>query len=134
MIDGWTNIFILKKFVKKDERRSFLMGQRFTLSFSDIKMANLAYNCNGNFLENRENILWNHKHLSETIKKKFCKGKCSDIKICQNEGFMNENCACICPDQISGEFCELVNTKQRKFFIKALKSNSSMCGKLFSNR
>ena len=23
------------------------MGQRFTLSFSDIKMANLAYNCDG---------------------------------------------------------------------------------------
>jgi hypothetical protein len=31
----------------KDNRRSFLMGQRFTLSFSDIKMANQAYNCNG---------------------------------------------------------------------------------------
>ena len=30
-----------------DERRSFLMGQRVALSFSDIKMANLAYNCAG---------------------------------------------------------------------------------------
>ncbi len=62
--------------------------------------------------------------LAKQSKKNFI-GKCSDIKICQNEGFMNENCTCICPDQISGEFCELVNTKQRKFIIKALKSNSS---------
>ena len=33
----------------RDQRRSFLMGQRFTLSFSDIKMANKAYNCDGLF-------------------------------------------------------------------------------------
>lgn len=32
----------------RDHRRSFLMGQRFTLSFSDIKMANKAYSCDGN--------------------------------------------------------------------------------------
>jgi hypothetical protein len=30
-----------------DEKRSFLMGQRIALSFSDMKLANLAYNCSG---------------------------------------------------------------------------------------
>ena len=39
------NNFLFK--ILLDEKRSFLMGQRFTLSFSDIKMANLAYNCDG---------------------------------------------------------------------------------------
>lgn len=34
---------------QKDPRRSFLMGQRFMLSFSDIKMANEAYTCYGKF-------------------------------------------------------------------------------------
>lgn len=33
----------------RDHRRGFLMGQRFTLSFSDIKMANKAYSCDGIF-------------------------------------------------------------------------------------
>ena len=33
----------------RDQRRSFLMGLRFRLSFSDIKMANKAYNCDGLF-------------------------------------------------------------------------------------
>ncbi len=30
-----------------DQKRSFLMGQRLTLSFSDIKMVNKAYDCDG---------------------------------------------------------------------------------------
>jgi hypothetical protein len=34
----------------KDPRRSFLMGQRFMLSFSDIKMANEAYTCYGRLI------------------------------------------------------------------------------------
>ena len=30
-----------------DKYRNFLMGQRVSLSFLDIEMANLAYKCNG---------------------------------------------------------------------------------------
>ncbi len=33
--------------VAKDPKRTFLMGQRFGLSFLDMKLANLAYKCDG---------------------------------------------------------------------------------------
>ena len=37
------------------------MGQRFTLSFSDIKMANLAYNCGGKGFKRDLKLKKNHK-------------------------------------------------------------------------
>jgi hypothetical protein len=71
----------------RDNRRSFLMGQRFELSFSDIKMANKAYGC-GDLCANKESLE------------------------CLNEGYISMNCKCICPYGITGEFCETVDTKQ----------------------
>jgi hypothetical protein len=52
----------------KDQRRSFLMGQRFTLSFSDIKMANHAYSCDGKPIIL---MLLNIKYYKLVFKNKF---------------------------------------------------------------
>lgn len=66
------------------------MGQRFNLSFSDIKMANLAYNC--------------QMHCSNnTIK-------------CENEGFLDSSCTCRCPEHITGRLCETILQKNGFFF------------------
>ncbi len=65
------------------------MGQRFMLSFSDIKMANEAYSC--------------HEGCPRNLK-------------CENEGFLDENCKCKCPDEMTGSFCEKVNSKQPTLF------------------
>ncbi|CAF0722715.1 unnamed protein product [Brachionus calyciflorus] len=83
----------------KDEKRGFLMGQRFNLSFSDIKMANQAYNCKD-------------QCLNKTVK-------------CQNEGFIDKNCNCKCPEHITGRFCETVMKKQ--ISMRSLKSPQLTC-------
>ncbi|CAF4582030.1 unnamed protein product [Rotaria sp. Silwood1] len=65
----------------RDSRRTFLMGQRIALSYLDIKLANLGYHCGDN-----------------------CKTK----PICENEGYFNQYCQCICPDGFYGEQCNLL--------------------------
>lgn len=70
------------------------MGQRFNLSFSDIKMANQAYGC--------------HQH---------CPNK---TLICHNEGFLDSSCKCRCPEHITGRLCETFLQKKgvvEKFFF-----------------
>ena len=66
------------------------MGQRFTLSFSDIKMANIAYMCND---------------------------KCPE-KMCENEGFVNAKCECQCPEFITGDLCQyVVSERSNKIYV-----------------
>ena len=63
----------------RDNRRAFLMGQRVSLSFLDIKLANFAYHCSDN---------------------------CNSPPVCYNEGYVDQSCQCICPDGIFGEQCD----------------------------
>jgi hypothetical protein len=65
----------------RDNRRSFLMGQRFALSFLDSKLANLAYHCSDN---------------------------CDPKPVCENEGYVSQYCQCVCPDGFSGDQCNLL--------------------------
>jgi hypothetical protein len=65
----------------RDSRRSFLMGQRFALSFLDSKLANLAYHCSD---------------------------QCDPKPVCENEGYVSQYCQCICPDGFSGDRCNLL--------------------------
>ncbi len=91
-----------------DERRSFLMGQRLALSYLDIKLANLAYKCSGSNLNASHAFIY-----EESIALKNCFFEtliveaCPYIK-CQNEGFVNVNCKCICPDSFTGSLCEIL--------------------------
>lgn len=39
---------------------------------------------------------------------------------CLNEGFIDSSCKCKCSEGITGDYCELVNTKQSKSFIITL--------------
>lgn len=65
----------------RDSRRSFLMGQRVGLSFLDSKLANLAYHCSD---------------------------KCNSKPVCENEGYVNQNCQCSCADGFYGDRCNLL--------------------------
>ncbi|CAF2530092.1 unnamed protein product [Rotaria sp. Silwood2] len=65
----------------RDNRRTFLMGQRASLSYLDKKLANLGYHCDD-----------------------ICKTK----PICENEGYVNQHCHCTCPDGFYGEQCNLL--------------------------
>ncbi|CAF1321462.1 unnamed protein product, partial [Didymodactylos carnosus] len=51
------------------------------MSFLDIKLANLGYHCGD---------------------------KCSGKPICENEGYINQNCRCSCPDGFSGYQCNIL--------------------------
>ncbi|XP_071504135.1 blastula protease 10-like [Diadema antillarum] len=55
------------------------LGNRDFLSFADIKLANLIYNCNDD---------------------------CSNNLACQNGGYQGPNCDCVCPPGFSGDLCE----------------------------
>ncbi|KAK6183202.1 hypothetical protein SNE40_010729 [Patella caerulea] len=57
------------------------MGQREALSFLDIKTANKVYRCDA---------------------------KCENPPKCENAGFVNERCRCVCPLGVSGPTCENV--------------------------
>ena len=63
----------------RDDRRVFLLGQRDSLSFLDSKLVNLAYQC---------------------------EERCYPRPICENEGYINHKCLCICPDGFYGSRCE----------------------------
>ncbi|XP_071496396.1 blastula protease 10-like [Diadema antillarum] len=56
------------------------LGNRESLSFADIKLANLIYNCNGTCF--------------------------SGNLACQNGGYQGPNCQCVCPPGFSGDLCE----------------------------
>ncbi|CAF0843095.1 unnamed protein product [Brachionus calyciflorus] len=62
-----------------DSKRNFLMGQRESLSFLDIQLANAAYRCSEN---------------------------CQLKKNCLNGGFMDQFCNCICSEGFTGSYCE----------------------------
>ncbi|XP_072171274.1 protein SpAN-like [Diadema setosum] len=55
------------------------LGNRQGLSFADIKLANLIYNCNDG---------------------------CSSTLACQNGGYQGPNCDCVCPPGNTGILCE----------------------------
>ncbi|XP_071477908.1 protein SpAN-like [Diadema antillarum] len=55
------------------------LGNREGLSFADIKLANLIYNCNDG---------------------------CTSTLSCQNGGYQGPNCDCVCPPGFSGDLCE----------------------------
>ncbi|CAF3866179.1 unnamed protein product [Rotaria magnacalcarata] len=65
----------------RDNRRTFLMGQRIALSYLDTKLANVGYRCGDN-----------------------CKPK----PVCENEGYINQYCQCTCPDGFYGDQCNLL--------------------------
>ncbi len=79
----------------RDSRRTFLMGQRVALSFLDSKLANLAYHCSDN---------------------------CDPQPVCENEGYVNQDCQCTCPDGFYGDRCNLLQGYlcMRFFFIYKL--------------
>ncbi|XP_072173069.1 uncharacterized protein, partial [Diadema setosum] len=55
------------------------MGQRNGLSFKDVKLANLIYKCAEN---------------------------CSSDLTCENDGYLNERCECVCPEEYTGTTCQ----------------------------
>jgi hypothetical protein len=65
----------------RDSRRGFLMGQRVGLSFLDSKLANLGYHCSDN---------------------------CNPKPECENEGYVDQNCQCACPDGFYGDHCDFL--------------------------
>ncbi|KAK3092628.1 hypothetical protein FSP39_005136, partial [Pinctada imbricata] len=65
----------------KDEKLQMWLGQRKALSFLDVKTANELYNC---------------------------AKKCSGSTICKNKGYIGPNCACVCPDGLTGRDCSEV--------------------------
>jgi hypothetical protein len=87
-----------KTIIAKDRNLEFLMGNRVALSFYDKKMVNKAYMCDENCI--------------------------NQSKVCKNDGFMNQNCTCICPTGIWGEFCEkFVSKKVEAAKLETLKLN-----------
>ncbi|CAF0851656.1 unnamed protein product [Adineta steineri] len=65
----------------RDSRRQFLMGQRTGLSFLDSKLANLGYHC---------------------------ADVCDSQPECVNEGYINQQCKCSCPEGFYGTKCNLL--------------------------
>jgi len=65
----------------RDSRRAFLMGQRTGLSYLDTKLANLGYHCSDN---------------------------CNPKPECENEGYVDQHCQCVCPDGFYGDQCNLL--------------------------
>uniref|UniRef100_T1IKW2 Metalloendopeptidase n=1 Tax=Strigamia maritima TaxID=126957 RepID=T1IKW2_STRMM len=85
--------------VTKDPFKHFLIGQRESLSFADIKLANLMYKCGGNDANNL-------KLIRITITKRDNQtDKCGNLR-CNNGGFVNGNCRCVCPPGFSGANCQ----------------------------
>ncbi|XP_069139959.1 blastula protease 10-like [Argopecten irradians] len=66
----------------RDSNLNFLLGRRIGLSFYDVVAANNAYNCSGG---------------------------CDMLK-CQNGGRPFKNCECLCPEGLSGDKCEKIDT------------------------
>lgn len=82
-----------------DPNLQFLMGQRAGLSFYDIKMACIAYNCSGlkeDFIKVLRNIKLYYSDLY------------INPPICQNDGFISNNCKCTCPNGVFGINCQYI--------------------------
>lgn len=71
-----------KTILPKDPTKEFVLGQRDHLSFYDLKLVHLMYQCED-------------------------KGKCGSAKTCQNDGFVNHRCSCMCPTGFRGAECEV---------------------------
>lgn len=65
--------------VPLDLTKNFVIGQRNGLSFFDLKLANMIYNCSDH---------------------------CSLKPTCQNDGFVDKSCKCSCPPGFEGFYCE----------------------------
>lgn len=81
-----------------DPHLQFLMGQRAGLSFYDIKMACIGYNCSG--LEKF------NKNLKVSPTFFMLLDSCINPPNCKNEGFIAKNCTCTCPNGVIGINCE----------------------------
>ncbi|XP_071961986.1 blastula protease 10-like [Antedon mediterranea] len=68
----------------KDPLLQNVIGQRDSLSFYDIKLANLAYNCDDKWLT----------ECGQTVNP------------CQNDGYLGKECTCLCPPEYTGSSCE----------------------------
>ncbi len=88
-----------KTIIPKDKNLEFLMGNRVGLSFYDIKLANLAYKCSGSFKISY--VALNKDWIFFVTKE-----SCIDPPNCKHDGFVNENCTCVCPEGTTGKFCE----------------------------
>ncbi|XP_038072979.1 blastula protease 10-like [Patiria miniata] len=69
----------LPTIVAHNLRDHYLMGNREYFTFYDMKMANVMFNCSDGCLEPPE---------------------------CQHEGFVNQNCTCVCQAGFTGPLCE----------------------------
>lgn len=74
----------------RDNRRTFLMGQRDGLSFMDTRLANLGYRCSDH---------------------------CTNKLVCENEGYVDQYCRCVCPDGFFGDRCNLLQGLLCIFFF-----------------
>ena len=68
-----------KTIIARDRNLEFLMGNRAGLSFYDIKTANKAYKCD--------------ESCDKSIK-------------CEFDGFLDASCKCVCPEGITGKYCD----------------------------
>lgn len=75
---------------------SFSTNGRKTISFKDQRLEFLADSANG--LEFYD--------IADVTKVYNCTGHCTSVPNCQNGGFVNFQCVCLCPDSLTGPLCE----------------------------